>query len=77
MDFVFDFRNIYPVEVKAETNLRSKSLSLVLKDSGLEGIRFSMAPYKEQERMVNVPLPFAEEHVRMLSNRMSGDSLLG
>lgn len=77
VDFVFDFRNIYPVEVKAETNLRSKSLSLVLKDSGLEGIRFSMAPYKEQERMVNVPLPFAEEYVRMLSNRMSGDSLLG
>ena len=67
IDFVVDFRNIYPVEVKAGINLKSKSLSTVLKqDENLKGIRFSMAPYKEQDNIINVPLPFAEEYLKML-----------
>lgn len=69
IDFVVDFKKIYPVEVKAETNLRSKSLSTVLKQNeNLTGIRFSMSPYKEQDRIVNVPLPLVEEYLNMLSS---------
>ena len=68
IDFVVDYRNIYPVEVKAGINVKAKSLSTVLKQNEkLKGIRFSMAPYKEQENIENVPLPFAEEYLKMLS----------
>lgn len=60
IDFVIQKEKVYPVEVKAEENLKSKSLSTVLKNnSDLSGIRFSMANYKEQEKMVNVPLSLA------------------
>ena len=67
IDFVADFRHIYPLEVKAGINVKAKSLSTVLKqNSELKGIRFSMAPYKEQENIINIPLPFAEEYLKML-----------
>ena len=70
IDFVFQFDDIYPAEVKAETNLRSKSLSVALKSNPeLQAIRFSMAGYKEQNRLVNVPLYLAEEYIRMLDGR--------
>ena len=49
--------NIVPVEVKSEENLKSKSLSAFLQQNeSMHGIRFSMSPYREQERMTNVPL---------------------
>lgn len=65
IDFAFQADKVYPVEVKAELNLKAKSLSTVLKNnSSLFGIRFSMADYKEQKQMVNVPLPLAEEYFR-------------
>ena len=49
--------NILPVEVKSEENLKSKSLSAFLQQhENMHGIRFSMSPYREQERMTNVPL---------------------
>lgn len=49
--------NIVPIEVKSEENLKSKSLSALLQQNeNLHGIRFSMSPYREQERMTNVPL---------------------
>ncbi|MBQ5539158.1 MAG: ATP-binding protein [Bacteroidales bacterium] len=48
---------ILPVEVKAEENLQAKSLrSFVEKNPELHGIRFSMAPYKEQSWVTNYPL---------------------
>ena len=48
---------ITPVEVKAEENLRSKSLrTFVEAHNGMKGLRFSMSPYKDQEWMTNVPL---------------------
>lgn len=63
IDFVIQNETVFPVEVKAEENLKSKSLSTVLKNnSNLFGLRFSMANYKTQERMVNVPLGLAEEY---------------
>ena len=49
--------NIVPVEVKSEENLKSKSLSVFLQQNeNMHGVRFSMSPYREQERMTNVPL---------------------
>lgn len=48
---------ITPVEVKAEENLRSKSLrAFVDAHPDLKALRFSMSPYKEQDWMRNVPL---------------------
>ena len=65
IDFAFQSDRVYPVEVKAEQNLKAKSLSTVLKNNeSLFGVRFSMADYKEQNQMVNVPLPLAEEYLR-------------
>lgn len=49
--------NIVPVEVKSKENLKSKSLSVFLQQNeNMHGVRFSMSPYREQERMTNVPL---------------------
>ena len=67
IDFVIQTEKVYPIEVKAEENLKSKSLSTVLKENDdLTGIRFSMANYKQQEKIVNVPLAMAEEYIRGL-----------
>ncbi|MBD5434574.1 MAG: ATP-binding protein [Treponema sp.] len=70
IDFVFQSAGVFPIEVKAEENLKSKSLSAALKSSPtLHGIRFSMSNYRKQERMENVPLPLAEEFLKsMLSH---------
>ena len=73
IDFVIQTNKVYPIEVKAEENLKSKSLSLVLKYSeDLYGIRFSMSYYREQERMNNIPLPLAQEYVKALAYKGRG-----
>ena len=65
IDFVIQTDRVYPIEVKAEENLRSKSLRTVVeRDPELTGWRFSMADYREQEWMVNVPLYLVEEWVK-------------
>lgn len=52
---------IIPVEVKAEQNLRSKSLqSFLSKNPTLNAVKFSMQNYIEQERIINVPLACVE-----------------
>lgn len=58
IDFMIqDGSNIVPIEVKSEENLKSKSLSAFLQQhDDMRGIRFSMSPYREQERITNVPL---------------------
>ena len=58
LDFIFQKdEKIIPVEVKAEENLRAKSLrQFVLDHPDTKGIRFSMSPYREQDWMINVPL---------------------
>ena len=58
IDFLVQYRGkIIPIEVKAEENLRSKSLRTFI-DSHLDlkGVRFSMSPYKDQDWMKNIPL---------------------
>ena len=58
IDFVVQHEAaVIPIEVKAEENLRAKSLhQYVIDNPGLHGIRYSMSPYREQEWMTNVPL---------------------
>ena len=58
IDFLIqDDAGIVPIEVKSEENLKSKSLSTLLQNhANMHGVRFSMSPYREQERMTNVPL---------------------
>lgn len=58
VDFVVDTgEEIIPIEVKAEVNLRAKSLkSFVDKYKPEHAIRTSMADYKKEEWLTNVPL---------------------
>ena len=57
LDFLLQEDDLFPIEVKAEDNLRSKSLKTVYdNDNSLQPVRFSMAGYKEQEWLTNVPL---------------------
>ena len=58
IDFLLQVKSdIIPVEVKAEENLRSKSLkAYVEKFSPLHSIRLSMNDYREQDWLTNIPL---------------------
>ena len=57
IDFVLQKEDVYLLEVKAEVNVHSKSLKTILdKNINLKGIRFSMLPYKIQDRIENIPL---------------------
>lgn len=48
---------VIPIEVKAEENLRAKSLRQFVTDNpGLHGVRFSMSDYRDQDWLTNVPL---------------------
>ena len=51
---------LHPIEVKAEENVKSKSLAACIthdfKDYDLHGIRFSMKGFKAQDWMTNIPL---------------------
>lgn len=47
---------VAPVEVKADENLKARSLRLACDKAGLHGVRTSMAGYREQDWMTNVPL---------------------
>lgn len=58
IDFLIqDGDKIVPIEVKAEENLKAKSLAaFVGRYAGLHGVRLSMSDYREQGWMTNVPL---------------------
>ena len=58
IDFVIQHKGkVVPIEVKASTNVRSKSLAQFIKDNGgLKGLRLSLCQYINQEWMENVPL---------------------
>lgn len=58
IDFLIQNKDrILPIEVKAEENLRAKSLAaFVAKYPGLHALRFSMSDYREQQWLTNVPL---------------------
>lgn len=58
IDFLVQKGNrVVPVEVKAEVNVKAKSLRVYLdKHPGLKGMRLSMLPYSDHGWMENVPL---------------------
>lgn len=58
VDFVLQHSgNIIPLEVKAKENLNAKSLKNFVAANGLPyGVRTSMSDYREQEKLVNLPL---------------------
>ena len=58
IDFIFSLEDrIFPVEVKAEENLKSRSLRAFLDRFGMEkGIRLSLSDYRQQEWLTNYPL---------------------
>ena len=64
IDLVIQKEKVYPIEVKAEENLRAKSLRTVVSGTeGMTGWRFSMSPFRTQDWMVNIPLPLVQEWV--------------
>ncbi|MEE1113488.1 MAG: ATP-binding protein [Eubacterium sp.] len=65
LDFVIQKYNVYPIEVKAEENLQSKSLRTIYEgNNNLKPVRFSMSDYRTQDWMVNVPLYLVSEWVQ-------------
>lgn len=58
VDFVYEYKGkVVPVEVKAEENLRAKSLRMfVAKHNIKRGLRLSLSGFREQDWLVNVPL---------------------
>ena len=58
VDFIVAMKSKpYAIEVKAEDNLKGKSLKLFVDDQHLDrGLRFSMRPYRTQDRLTNFPL---------------------
>ena len=56
-----------PIEVKAEENLKAKSLKTYYEKYLPEkAVRMSLSDYKEQEWLVNLPLYAAEEITTVL-----------
>lgn len=66
VDFIVQKGNrVIPVEVKAEENLQAKSLRALCKKYELsDAVRSSMADYREQEWMVNVPLYMLRTYIQ-------------
>lgn len=63
VDFVIDAKDsIIPVEVKAETNLKAKSLKVFREKFKPElSVRTSMADYRKEDSLVNLPLYAVEQ----------------
>ena len=65
LDFIIQKEYIYPIEVKAEENLKSKSLRTIYEgNDSLKPCRFSMANFRDQEWMYNIPLYLIQEWIR-------------
>ena len=68
LDFLVQMNDkVWPIEVKAETNVKAKSMrTFIDKHPDMKGVRFSMLPYKEQDGIVNIPLYACMEMGRAL-----------
>ena len=66
IDFVIQLTDmVIPIEVKAEENLKAKSLMTFARSHpGLHGVRFSMSDYREQDSLTNVPLYAASIYLK-------------
>lgn len=65
IDFLVQVHDkVAPIEVKAEENLKAKSLRVFTgKYPNLHGLRLSMSDYREQDWMTNVPLYALGQHL--------------
>ena len=65
IDFIADTgEQIIPIEVKAETNLRAKSLKVYREKFAPEtSVRTSMADFKKEDRVINLPLYAIEQMI--------------
>lgn len=63
VDFIVDTgERIVPIEAKAEVNLKAKSLKTYREEYSLEiSVRTSMADYKREDWLINLPLYAIEE----------------
>ncbi len=70
LDFLIQLKNrLVPIEVKAEENLRAKSLRQFHENHpDCQPVRFSMSDYRKQEWMTNIPL-YAVERVSDISEK--------
>lgn len=71
IDFLIQFREVFPIEVKASVNLKAKSLKTVLSNHpGMTGWRFSLGDYRKEEHITNVPLylvnPWLEDNKEVI-----------
>lgn len=69
LDFVIQLNdNVYPVEVKAEENVRAKSIKIFIENNpGLKGIRLSMKNHEDQPWLENIPLYAFRDYVEQRS----------
>ena len=76
VDFVVDTGElIVPVEVKAEVNLRAKSLKTYQEKFSPEvSVRTSMADYKKEEWLVNLPL-YAIDQIKAMTDDQHKEEL--
>lgn len=69
IDFVVETADrVIPIEVKAEENVRAKSMSTYISshpDDHLKGLRISMKGYEDKGWMVNYPL-YAISEITMI-----------
>lgn len=73
VDFLVQTNNrVIPFEVKAEENVKSKSLAQFVKidhaKQHLKGLRCSMKPYIDQEWMENIPLYSVMAYIKKIRN---------
>lgn len=73
IDFLIDNgENIIPVEVKAELNLKAKSLKVYKEKYAPEiSVRISMNDYNEEEWLLNLPLYVAGEIEKIIKKKQS------
>jgi len=71
VDFVLDLgSSIVPLEVKAETNLKAKSLKTYQDKYNIPlAVRSSMTDYKKEERIINLPLYAIGEIVKTCTDQ--------
>ena len=73
LDFVIQLSdNVYPLEVKAEENVKTKSMKqFVDTHPGLTGLRFSMKDHEKQTWVENIPLYAFAEYLTGKTRRKS------
>ena len=68
VDFIIQYENkIIPIEVKAEENLQSKSLKVLVEKYKTDcNVRTAMTDYKKENWLINIPLYCIENIERII-----------